>query len=103
MSGKNKEKAMAKKDERAVVVTTEHRGVFFGYTDKTDGEIIALRAGRLCVHWSAELRGFMGLASRGPTKSCRIGPPADIELRKITSVLACTPEAVEAWEKAPWG
>ena len=28
------------KKERAVIVTTAHRGVFFGYATKTDGETI---------------------------------------------------------------
>lgn len=87
---------------RPVLVTTEHRGVFFGYADKTDGETIRLRAARLCVYWSADVKGFMGLASGGPTKGCRIGPPADIELRAITAVAEVTPAAVNAWESAPW-
>ena len=30
----------AKKAERAVMVTTKHRGVFFGYATDTDGETI---------------------------------------------------------------
>ena len=88
--------------ERAVVVTTAHRGVFFGYATKTDGATIALRRARLCVYWSADLRGFMGLAAKGPSATCRIGPPADIELRAITSVVSVTPEAVVRWEAAPW-
>ncbi len=88
--------------ERAVIVTTEHRGVFFGFARETDGEQIALRDARLCVYWSADVRGFMGLAGAGPTKGCKIGPPADITLRKITAVIECTPEAVKAWGSAPW-
>ncbi len=88
---------------RAVIVTTAHRGVFFGYATDTDGEQIALKRARLCVHWSSDVRGFMGLASGGPSSKCRIGPPADIKLRGITSVLECTPDAVKAWEAAPWG
>lgn len=87
---------------RAVLVTTAHRGVFFGYADKTDGETIKLSKSRLCVYWSADCRGFMGLAANGPTRGCKIGPAADIELRNITAVLECTPAATEAWEKAPW-
>jgi hypothetical protein len=90
------------KKELAVLVTTEHRGVFFGYTTDVTGEVINLRAGRCCVYWSTDLRGFMGLASQGPTQGCRIGPAADLQLRKITSVAEVTPEAVERWEKAPW-
>ena len=98
-----KKKAVkSSKGERAVLVTTQHRGVFFGYADKTDGETIALKRSRLCVYWSADVKGFMGLASGGPTAKCRIGPPADIALRNITAVLEVTPEAVKAWESSPW-
>ncbi len=77
----NRNKADGK--ERAVVVTTQHRGVFFGY-------------------WSRGVRGFMGLAATGPDKESRVGPAADIEVRNITSVIECTPEAITAWEGAPW-
>lgn len=97
-----KSKSKKQGAERAVIVTTEHRGVFFGYATETDGEQIDLRAARLCVHWSSDMRGFMGLASMGPSASCRIGPPADIQLRKITSVVAVTDAARDRWEKAPW-
>src|SRR5258708_37950216 len=96
-------KAMVKNDgEMAVLVTTAHRGVFFGYATEWDGEIVKLKRARLCLSWSADVKGFMGLAANGPSKSCRIGPPADIDLRSITAVVSVTPAAVEAWEKAPW-
>lgn len=95
-------KTASNRGERAVLVTTEHRGVFFGYATDVDGETISLKRGRLCVYWSADVKGFMGLASSGPTSGCRIGPAADITLRAITSVLTVTPEAVKAWEAAPW-
>ncbi len=94
--------AAKKAGERAVLVTTEHRGVFFGYATDTDGETIKLSKSRLCVYWSADVKGFMGLASGGPTSGCKIGPPADITLRAITAVLEVTPAAVKAWEAAPW-
>jgi hypothetical protein len=94
MSGKHK--------ERPVVVTTAHRGVFFGYASKTDGDILLLKRARLCVYWSADLRGFMGLAATGPGPNCKIGPAADIELRAITSVVAVSPAAAKRWEEAPW-
>lgn len=88
--------------EIAVVVTTEHRGVFFGYAEDTSGDVIRLRAARNCVYWSPGVRGFMGLAATGPDKASKVGPAADIEVRKITSVIKCTPEAIAAWEAAPW-
>ena len=88
--------------ERAVLVTTTHRGVFFGYAQATDGATIKLRAARNCIYWPSENKGFLGLAAMGPVKGARIGPAADIEVRDITCVAECTPAAVEAWEQAPW-
>jgi len=92
----------SKTKQRPVIVTTAHRGVFFGYADDTSGASIKLARARLCVYWTADLRGFMGLASIGPSKQCKIGPPADIELRDITSVVEVSAEAVTKWEAAPW-
>ena len=89
----------------AVVVTTEYRGVFFGYADpeRIRDEQIELKRARLCLSWSAAMRGFMGLACIGPDEGCRIGPAVErITLRKITSVIECSPEAVKRWEAAPW-
>ena len=88
--------------ERPVIVTTAHRGVFFGFATDTDGETIVLKRARLCVYWSADVRGFMGLAANGPTKGCRIGPAADVTLRNITAVLEVSAPAVKAWEAEPW-
>ena len=95
---------MSKKSakERYVLVTTAHRGVFAGYATDVSGDVVKLRAARLCVYWSSDIRGFMGLAAVGPSNSCRIGPPADIELRAITSVVTVTPDAQAKWEAAPW-
>lgn len=52
---------------RPVVVTTEYRGVFFGYAEDTSGDIITLSNARNCIYWSAATGGFMGLAATGPT------------------------------------
>lgn len=93
---------MSKVQEQAVLVTTAHRGVFFGYTVKTDGETIKLSRARCCVYWSSDCKGFLGLAATGPTANCRIGPAADIELRNITCVAKVSEVAVKAWEAAPW-
>ncbi len=91
---------MKVKKERPVIVTTEYRGVFFGYAVTTDGDVINLKRSRNCIRWSADLRGFAGLASMGPNSSCKIGPSVDIELRKITSVIEVTPEAEAKWNSA---
>lgn len=91
--------------ERPVLVTTEHRGVFFGYlVGEPAKEKVLLKRARNCIYWSADVLGFVGLAERGPSMGCRVGPPAEeMTIFDITSVLTCTPAAVEAWEKSPWG
>ena len=91
-----------KTKERPVLVTTAHRGVFFGYATDTDGETITLKRARNCIYWSSNVKGFLGLASHGPDAQCRIGPAADITLRAITCVCEVTPEAAAKWETAPW-
>lgn len=97
--------------ERAVLVTTANRGVFFGYATRkaTDAwerspekATLKIARSRLCVYWSQDCKGFMGLAANGPTSSCRIGPAADITVRNVTAVLEVTPAAAKAWESAPW-
>lgn len=85
---------------RPVLVTTEYRGVFFGYAADTSGDVIRLTRARNCIYWPSENGGFLGLAAKGPVKGARIGERADIELRKITAVAELTPEAVAAWEAA---
>lgn len=93
---------MAKARERAVLVTTAHKGVFFGYATETSGSTIKLRAARNCIYWPSENKGFLGLASEGPKNGARVGPAADIEVRDITCVAECTDAAASAWERAPW-
>lgn len=88
---------------RPVLVTTEFRGVFFGYAGDTSGDVIKLSRARNCIYWSRDVKGFEGLAVTGPSDGCRVGPAADIELRKITAVAEVTPAAVDRWEAAPWG
>ncbi len=86
---------------RPVLVTTEFRGVFFGYAEDTTGENITLTNARNCIYWSSANGGFAGLAAEGPAKGARIGAKVSkIDLRKVTSVTEVEPAAVEAWEAA---
>ena len=88
---------------KAVLVTTEFRGVFFGYI-KDDSKLpaeVTMTGVRNCIYWTANAGGFLGLASAGPNKDCRIGRRVDeITLYKITSVTPVSEEAEKAWEKA---
>lgn len=102
---KNDKKTASDNGECAVMVTTEHRGVFFGYLDPgtVNADPLTLKRARCCLSWSADVKGFLGLATTGPTKGCRVGPAAtELVLHKITSVSRVEPEAVKAWEASPW-
>jgi hypothetical protein len=95
--------AAKKQSERPVLVTTEYRGVFFGYAEDTSGDTIKLKRARNCIYWPASNKGFLGLATDGPQQGARIGPAAaEIELRKITAVAEVSPEAVANWESGLW-
>ncbi len=86
-----------------VVVTTKHRGVFFGTMKERDGNIITLSAARNCLYWSSETKGFLGLAATGPLDGSRVGPAVDsLELMDVTSITPCSADAITEWEKAPW-
>ena len=89
-----------------VVVTTAHKGVFFGYvptTQKMDAKIVRLAEARMSIYWAASVRGMPGLAATGPNNDCKISPkcPA-MTAQDVTAIFECSPEAIEAWEKAPW-
>jgi hypothetical protein len=92
-------------NERAVLVTTSHRGVFFGYAGdnyKPGDSIVHLRAARNVIYWPTSNHGFLGLAAMGPKADARVGPPADIELRDITCVAQCTAEAADKFGAFKW-
>ena len=97
--------ATAKTKERPVLVCTAHRGVFFGYIDgqPTDARTIRIERARMCVYWSAAVKGVLGLAATGPNKNCKIGPavPA-LTLREVTSVMEASEEAAKMWETVIW-
>ncbi len=97
---------MSIKNPKAVVVTTEHRGVFFGYVPANadlTAKVIKLDQARMCVYWPQGNRGVVGLAATGPISGSKISPAApEMILQDVTSVMAVTEEAVKAWESAPW-
>lgn len=93
-------------NKRSVVVTTENRGVFFGYLSEEPQKLpneITLEQARMCIYWSSDVRGVLGLAATGPNKACRITYAVpQLTAYKITAIIDCTPEAQENWEKNLW-
>ena len=94
----------AKKVNRVpVLVTTQFRGVFFGFVDPSDkaNKSLTLTDCRCCISWASSVGGFLGLAAKGPDGNCKIGTQAPaVLLHDITSVTDCTESAVEAWTRA---
>lgn len=98
---------MATKKKIPVLITTDStkRGVFMGFINPEDADKETLEATevRMCVYWSSDVRGVIGLASTGPTKSCRIsGAAPKAVLKGVTAVAEISDEALVAWRKEPW-
>lgn len=88
------------KTPRPVIVTTEHRGVFFGYASDTEGTEIKLENARMAIAFGTT-RGILELAETGPTSRSKISARAPaIDVRKVTAVIEVAPAAVEKWEAA---
>lgn len=92
---------------KPVLVTTKHRGVFFGYLESEElngcPEKIELSKCRNCLYWSRDVKGFIGLATSGPSGDCRIGPAVErITLFDVTSICEVSTDAAQKWEAAPW-
>lgn len=92
-----------KSNKIPLLVTTEYRGVFFGYGVPTENKVIKLENARMCVYWNAEVKGVLGLASDGPNKNCRVGPSVpNITIQAVTSVTEVTETAAKQWEANHW-
>lgn len=86
-----------------VIVTTAHKGVFFGYGTPSDNPTIRIERCRMVIYWSADVRSVVGLAANGPTAGCKIGPSAPaITLRDVTAIIEVGPEAAKKFEAASW-
>lgn len=91
---------MSKNGNRAVLVTTEHRGVFFGHLESQENNSVVLTECRCAIYWNTK-GGFLELAEIGPNEGSRIGSTAlRVELYDVTSIADVTPEAVEKWKSA---
>ena len=87
---------------KAVLVTTEFRGVFFGFVkdDKKLPAQITMTKVRNCIYWHSSVGGFLGLASNGPNEQCKLGAEVpELTLYRVTSVSPVTDGAVEKWTR----
>ena len=86
-----------------VLVTTVHRGVFFGFAQSREAiesrEKVWLTNARNCIRWEASVGGFLGLANVGPTDALvGVGKSVpELLLHDITAVAVCTESATAVW------
>lgn len=85
---------------KAIIVTTQHRGVFFGLAPEDQdltARTMSLKDARMAIYWGTT-NGIAELAATGPTSKSKIGSPADlIALHDITAVFAVSDEARAKW------
>lgn len=93
---------MPKGEEKRYVVLTEFKEIFCGWSSDVSGDRIKLRDARQAVYYSSDTHGLLGLATDGPGRGSKIGPAANIEVRRVVNVIECSQAATEAWEKAKW-
>lgn len=104
MAPKKKTKPSETAARRMVLVTTTHRGVFAGdleaLLEETDNPTRAVLTGaRNVISWSADMRGVLGLASIGPSESCKIGAKVErLRLYDITAIVDIGEEATAKWD-----
>lgn len=88
---------------KAVLVTTQHRGVFAGLVSEgqdMNARTVALKGAKMAIRWGTT-RGVMELAHTGPNKDSRISLPADIPaLHDVTAIFDVTEDAWAKWQKA---
>lgn len=92
----------------AVLITTDttKRGVFAGLIkpEDSDKQTMEVEELRMAVYWSSDMHGVLGLASMGPSKSCKISPAVKrATLQGVTAVVELSDEALKNWKKEPWG
>lgn len=84
-----------------VIVFTDRRGVFFGWTKSQNQREMVLTNSRMCLFWSEG--GALRLAGTGPVDGDRLSAesPEDLWLPDVHAVAVCTPQAAAAWKKMP--
>ena len=88
---------------KPVLITTKHRGVFFGHIDldqDIQGLSMPLKGAKMAIYWGTT-KGVMELAETGPTAKSKISSAADIDiLHDITAIFSVTEAAAKKWADA---
>ncbi len=88
-----------------IIVTTQHRGVWFAQVDKNEDISLSdpnktirnLKGAKMAIYWGTN-KGLHQLCDTGPTESSRISSPTDIlTLPDCTGVFLVTDKAAAVW------
>ena len=90
-------------NDKAVLITTAHRGVFAGLIPEDQdltAKAMPLKQARMAIRFGTT-KGVMQLAETGPTSESKISAVADMPmLHDITAVFAISDAAWQAWQSA---
>ena len=86
-----------------VLITTEHRGVWFAEVeesnDLTKTTLTGLKNARMAIRWGTT-NGLQELCEIGPNKNSKISSPSNISvLHKVTAVFEVTEAAAKLWKE----
>lgn len=90
---------MTDKQAKPVIITTAHRGVFYGRLEEHDepAQRAVLTDAIMAIRWGTT-NGFLQLAATGPTERSKLSARAPrIKLEKVVSVTDVSPEAEAVW------
>ena len=79
--------------------------VFIGLCADKTARPLELYQVHMIAYWSDDTKGLGGVASKGPTKSCKVGPEisvVDVEDRSILYTFAVSEEAYQEVQKEYW-
>lgn len=95
--------ASKSKEEKFIVVLTEFKVIFCGWSSDYNEQTVNLRDARQACYYSAETKGLLGLATNGPARGSKIGPAVtSLQCRRVVNVIECSSAAQKAWEGAKW-
>lgn len=86
-----------------VLVTTDNRGVYYGYmqTDAQAPARLELENARVVVEWNTGDQGYLSLATVGPQDIAVISVAvSSLIIFGVNSIAVCTPEAATAFDNA---
>ena len=91
-----------------VMLTTDSskRGVFTCLIKESDKNLENIEAEdiRMVIYWSTDVKGIIGLAANGPSKSCRVTAAVKKGIIKgVVGVFELTDAAYKKFESEPWG